>query len=129
MNLAMEIRKEKKNNLIYKATCFAGDISKVLKPMCAVVIGSVARGDFNDASDIDVVLISEKMPDVYKKRLELLYDYVFDAIEPKGYNLEEFILMYKKRNPIAIEAVEKGIIVYDEGVWNKVLDGIDALRK
>ncbi|MCR4430330.1 MAG: nucleotidyltransferase domain-containing protein [Tepidanaerobacteraceae bacterium] len=91
MNTAMEIRKEKRNNLIYEATCFAGSISKVLKPMCAVVIGSVARGDFNDASDVDVVLISDKMPDVYKKRFELIYDYVFGAIEPKGYKIEEFI--------------------------------------
>lgn len=129
MNTAMEIRKEKRNNLIYEATCFAGNISKVLKPMCAVVIGSVARGDFNDASDVDVVLISDKMPDVYKKRFELLYDYVFDAIEPKGYKIEEFISIYKKKNPIAVEAVEQGILIYDDGIWDKVLDGINALQK
>ncbi|WP_238988815.1 nucleotidyltransferase domain-containing protein [Calorimonas adulescens] len=83
------------------------------------MIGSVARGNFNESSDIDVIIISDKIPKSYKNRGELLYEYVFDAIEPKGYTTDEFKFIYRKRNPI--EAVSKGVLVHDDGIWKNIL--------
>ncbi|MEG6569806.1 nucleotidyltransferase domain-containing protein [Thermoanaerobacterium thermosaccharolyticum] len=120
MNAAMIIREKKRNNLIDIGKKYSKIISNVLHPMCAIIIGSVARGDFNDSSDIDVILISDEMPVNYKERMKLLYDHVFDAIEPKGYNTDEFKLLYFKKNPISVEAIEKGIVIYDDGIWDKL---------
>ncbi|MGJ7044807.1 nucleotidyltransferase domain-containing protein [Thermoanaerobacterium thermosulfurigenes] len=120
MNAAMIIREKKRNNLIDIGKKYSKIISDVLHPMCAIIIGSVARGDFNDNSDIDVILISDKIPANYKERMKLLYDHVFDAIEPKGYNTNEFKLLYFKKNPISVEAIEKGIVIYDDGIWDKL---------
>ncbi|MGF7400036.1 nucleotidyltransferase domain-containing protein [Thermoanaerobacterium thermosaccharolyticum] len=120
MNAAMIIREKKRNNLIDIGKKYSKIISNVLYPMCAIIIGSVARGDFNDSSDIDVILISDEMPVNYKERMKLLYDHVFDAIEPKGYNTDEFKKLYMKKNPISIEAIEKGIVIYDDGIWDKL---------
>ncbi|AGB19526.1 nucleotidyltransferase domain-containing protein [Thermoanaerobacterium thermosaccharolyticum] len=120
MNAAMIIREIKRNNLIDIGKKYWEIISNVLYPMCAIIIGSVARGDFNDNSDIDVIIISDKVPVNYKERMKLLYDHVFDAIEPKGYNTEEFKLLYFKKNPISVEAIEKGIVIHDDKIWDKL---------
>lgn len=51
--------------------------------------GSVARGDFNLHSDIDLLVIAA-LPEHPLERAEVLYRYVQGREEPKGLTFEEY---------------------------------------
>jgi len=40
---------------------FCQNIIKVMQPNCIILYGSLARGDFNERSDVDVIVISSKI--------------------------------------------------------------------
>ena len=81
----------------------------------AVVIGSVARGDFNDASDIDVIIVAEDLPMDPLKRSAVLYENVPPLVEPKAYTKDEFRKLLSKKNPIALATLSEGVILIDKG--------------
>jgi len=70
-----------------------------VKVLASAVIGSVARGDFNQASNIDVIIISDNLPDSPLARSELLYRDLPPKVEPKAFTPAEFRCMVSKRNP------------------------------
>lgn len=77
-----------------------------------VLIGSYARGDFNLWSDVDIVLVSEDLRGGPVERLRNI-----DA--PPGYEVipltpGEFMRLLEKRNAIAVEAVERGVVLRDD---------------
>jgi hypothetical protein len=95
-----------------------------------------AGGDFNLGSDIDVLIISNSLPEGFFKRIELLYHYVQGMIEPKGYTQTEFLNMFTRftdakglrfhsNNPLAIDALKNGEILLDNGFWQKLMNGTD----
>ncbi len=47
-------------------------VGHLLDAHCVVVVGSVARGDFNRWSDIDVLVVAENLPDTLAARLARL---------------------------------------------------------
>ncbi len=53
----------------------------------AIVFGSVARGDFIQESDTDLLIISDELPESSKARLDLLFEYRDQTpeIEPIGW--------------------------------------------
>ncbi len=76
-----------------------------------ILIGSYSRGDFNFWSDIDVILIAETDKPPHKRLYEIDYPAGFEIIflTPK-----EFKKLLTRKEPIAIEAITKGIIVRDD---------------
>lgn len=73
----------------------------------AWVVGSVARGDFNVWSDIDVVILVTGLPEHALPRADLFLD------KPSGVNIvaytpEEFERELKRGNPLAVEASAVG---------------------
>ncbi|HAI85874.1 MAG TPA: nucleotidyltransferase [Firmicutes bacterium] len=86
-----------------------------IRVAAAAVIGSVARGDFNPASDIDVIIVSEGLPDSPLARADLLYRDVGPGIEPKAFTRDEFERMVARRNPLAIAALTEGVVILDPG--------------
>ncbi|MGB9660350.1 MAG: nucleotidyltransferase domain-containing protein [Nitrososphaerales archaeon] len=84
----------------------------------ATLIGSYARGDFNLWSDVDIVLIADFKGNPLE-RLKLI-----DA--PYGFQIiplmkEEFLRLLERRNPIAVEVVQNGIILRDDFGINKLI--------
>jgi len=76
-----------------------------------ILIGSYARGDFNEWSDVDVVLISELTGSPLDRLKKINYPAEYEVIP---LTLVEFMRMLRKKNPIAVEAVERGIILRDD---------------
>lgn len=79
-----------------------------------VLFGSRARGDYKPWSDYDVLIIGvfdkpylERLRDV----LEALSD-ISIPIEPHPYTVEESIDMLLKGNPMIIDALSEGVILY-----------------
>ena len=80
--------------------------------VCAVVVvGSVARGDFNKWSDTDVLVIAEDLPPGPRARLALLQHDAPVGVQPVAWTESEFSARLLRRDPLALEAVSVGVVV------------------
>ena len=72
-------------------------------------------------SDIDVVIVSEGLPDNPLARADLLYRDVGARIEPKAFTRDEFESMVASRNPsLAVAALTEGVVLLDPyGVFRR----------
>lgn len=101
-----------------KARKFAYCVKRELDTnITAVLFGSYARGDFHEESDIDLLIVSEKdLPQIPHKRIDLILNCMkeYPEVEPVLLTLREFKEKYTYKNPLVVEAVEKGIVILDE---------------
>jgi len=104
-------------------------ISSHLGNFTGVLYGSMARGDNNLWSDIDFLVISDKLPQNLRKRLEFLYSLTEMSIEVKGYTRTEFLNMIEKRNPIALDSLYEGKIIADDGFWEIAMNKFEEVKK
>ena len=120
----LEERVRKQRELLDIARLFSTCVLKKYQRASIVVFGSVARGDFNEWSDIDVlVVVEDKLPSNPLKRLDTIYECLesYPLVEPVIMTLEEFHKMLGKKNPLIMEAIEKGIPVEDKlNIFNQV---------
>lgn len=91
-----------------KAREYVERLNQVVPVAEAYLVGSVARGDHNLHSDVDVVVISEPLPQHPLERAELLYRYVLPGVEPKGFTPAEWREMQRRKNPLALEVRRLG---------------------
>jgi len=90
---------------------YAEALATEVRLSAAVVFGSYARGDFNTWSDIDVLVISDQLPDDSRARLDLLWRHVDEGVSPVGWTVEEHDARRRMRDPIAVEADAVGVAV------------------
>lgn len=114
MEKIIQLRKKERENLLEKAEEYLEKLKKRIGPLSGVVFGSVSRGDFNDASDIDIVVIAEKLPTHPLRRLDVLLNPWVPGIDPKGYTPSEFEQLKQKGNPFIQLVLEEGIVLIDE---------------
>lgn len=117
MYKALKRREKEREKAIELASEYVSRLKGDIGVLAAILYGSFARGDFNYGSDIDVLIISDSLPRDTLKRIDLLYRYVQEGIEPKGYTQEEFLRIYHANNPLAIDALENGEVLSDDGFW------------
>lgn len=108
----VEVRAKEREKAIRIAQRYAGRLAKRLGPLTAYLVGSYARGDFNEGSDIDVLVVSDALPQNPLLRIEVLYSCVLPGIEPRGYTTAEFTRLLEKGDPAATEAVGLGIVAF-----------------
>lgn len=121
MRRALEERRRQRREAQRLAADYVQQLRKLLGPLTGVLYGSFARGDFNLGSDIDVLIVSDSLPTHPLARSELLYRFVRGGIEPKGYTAAEFARMLRSNNPIALEAREHGITLWDDGLLSEAM--------
>ena len=78
----------------------------------AVVAGSIARGDFNLWSDVDVVVISDALPAPGPAREQTLAGKGAPGVELHGYTSAEFAHALERGDRLALEAVESGVVLF-----------------
>ena len=82
----------------------------------AVVFGSYARGEADEYSDLDLIIVAETETPF----LERFRDYTgIYEIWPKGldmliYTPDEFERMQDEENPVVTHALGEGIVIYEE---------------
>lgn len=103
-----EKRRKQKEKIINEVKQWAMSLSF---KATVILIGSYARGDFNEWSDVDVVLISELTGSPLDRLKKISYPAEFEVIP---LTLGEFLRMLRRKNPIAVEAIERGIILRDD---------------
>ncbi len=108
---AIEERYAERERLIGLAREHASRLCERLAVRQAAVVGSVARGDFNVWSDVDVVVVVEQLPDRTLDRLELLMEGRPPRVEPIGFTPAELAEARRRRNPVVVELDSIGISV------------------
>ncbi len=93
--------------LLEAARQFVGSLDPALAVRAAVVVGSVARGDFHSGSDIDVLVVADRLPRQPLERLVAL-----DAplgIEVIAWSPQDWARATKTHNPLWAEALAQGV--------------------
>lgn len=90
-------------------------IQEILGPVTALVIGSYARGDFNQWSDIDLLIMSPDFNPNPLERLEQLAHMLkkYPSLEIVPLTPSEFQRQIKMKTPMAEEALQTGLIIKD----------------
>ena len=104
-------RRRERERLIDLGRDYVERLSTRLEVEAAAVVGSVARGDFNVWSDVDVVVIVEGLPARAPDRSGLLLVDAPPRVQPVGFSKDEFVAALGKRNPLAHEGVERGVVL------------------
>lgn len=112
MREALARRAAERERLLAVAREYFARIARRLGPCQGWVVGSVARGDFHDGSDIDVVVVASSLPAHPLERLQLLYREAPPRVEPKGFTPDEWERERRRRNPMVVEALEAGVPLY-----------------
>ena len=82
----------------------------------AIVFGSYARGDSDQYSDLDMIVIADTDKTFFKRRDD--FDAVFEvwprAIDLLIYTADEFAQMIREGNPFIERALEEGVVIYEK---------------
>ncbi len=101
-------RRAEREALLDLARAHVGRLDPDLGMRAAVVFGSVARGDFNLWSDVDLLVVAERLPPDALRRLEAL-GAPPPRVQPLGWTPEEWRRRLAGADPIASEAVSAGV--------------------
>ncbi len=102
-------RRAERQQLIDKAAVLAQGLDRQLGVRAVVVFGSVARGDFNTWSDIDVLVVASHLPTDYRERLDAMGWPPPSGVEPVVWTPQEYRRQLARGNPIAVEAEQSGV--------------------
>ena len=116
------------NNVIDVLMEYSKAVSSKLGKFTGILYGSMARGDNNLWSDIDFLVISDKLPENPLERLEYLYSFSKSPIEVKGYTRKEILKMIEKRNPLVLDALIEGKVIEDDGFWEVAREKFEEVK-
>lgn len=97
----------------------------------AILFGSRARGDHGPCSDYDLLLIGE-FEKPYLERLKVLIELdegLGIPIEPHPYTLAEALRMLEVGNPVIVDALEEGVVLYSDEEARKLFRKYQAMRR
>lgn len=114
MNRLGAERLRRREHLIDLATRYAEEAADRFGPATVLLYGSVARGDFNLWSDVDVLVVSDALPLHPLTRSESLYRFVLPGVEPKGLTLSEYREAQTKGHPFMRELARHRIVLRDD---------------
>ncbi len=106
---ALAARRAEQERLLGLAREYVHRLSRVVTIRAALVVGSVARGDFNVWSDVDVLVVAEGLPERAPERMALLLAWAPAGVQPVGFTPAELEEARRRRNPIVLEADERGV--------------------
>ncbi|MEM0153974.1 MAG: nucleotidyltransferase domain-containing protein [Ignisphaera sp.] len=114
MEKAIERRMKRAEWALNKAKEFSECVKKILSSITSVILfGSYARGDFNEWSDIDILIVVDgELPKRPIERIDIVLPCIVATeapIEPLILSREEFEKLKKKRNPAIVDAINSGI--------------------
>ena len=107
-------RRAEREALIELARDYVARLSKRLPVQSAAVAGSVARGDFNVWSDVDVLVVAEGLPWRMPERMALLLADAPPRIQPIGFTSSELERARRRGNKLVRDADEHGVSLVGE---------------
>ncbi len=110
-NPVADRRRTERRELIETARSWAATLPEALGVEAVVVFGSVARGDFNKWSDIDVLVVSDRLPSDLLVAAAVLGQGAPAGLQPVGWSGAELARRRRRGDPIARQAYEIGVVV------------------
>jgi len=101
-------RQAEQASLIELARGFVLGLPSGLGVSAAVVVGSVARGDFNAASDVDLLVVASNLADSPLRRAEEI-GAAPPRVEVVAWSPADWELALRTGNPLAVEAMKLGV--------------------
>lgn len=110
----IERRRAEQRVLLDRAERFVAALDPAMDVRAVVVFGSVARGDFNLWSDVDVLVIA---PIVDRRLLDRLCTIGRDIglVEPLAWTPDELRRRLGAHDPIAVESMAQGVWLLGDG--------------
>ncbi len=119
----MQERKRRWAELKALAEQFAERAHQALGKVTVWLYGSVARGDFNFWSDVDVLVVAERLPENLLERQALLLQLAPEGVEPIGYTLAEFEALRARCYPNLMALIQEAICLRDDwGLSERIAD-------
>ncbi|OYT48228.1 MAG: hypothetical protein B6U85_03160 [Desulfurococcales archaeon ex4484_42] len=106
-------------------------LTRELNVKAVILFGSRARGDWMPWSDYDLLIIAdfkEKYLDRISKVLDILKN-IHLPIEPHPYTISEALEMLRRGNPIIVDALEEGRILYSTAEFEILTKEYEKLKK
>lgn len=116
---ALDQRRRERERLLGLARDYMERLSRRFPIAAAAVVGSVARGDFNVWSDVDILVVAERLPERAPDRGSLLVADAPGGVQPVGFTPEEFERAWSKRNALVREATEHGVVLIGEAFFRR----------
>jgi len=104
-------REREREELLALARDYVAGLSQRVTVIAAAVVGSVARGDFNVWSDVDVVIVAKELPERTPERSALLSADAPARVQPVGFRPDEFDAARRKGNRLVREASDAGVVL------------------
>lgn len=119
----VEARRRERDRLIGLARGYVERLSRRLPVVAAAVVGSVARGDFNVWSDVDVIVVVDELPTRAPDRGSVLSTDAPPGVQAIGFTPHEFREALTAGNPLAREASEVGVVLRGDGFFRLTHEG------
>lgn len=103
-------RREQRERRLRAARGVADDLASRLELVAAVVVGSVARGDHGDTSDVDLLVVVEGLPADFRARATLV-EPDRSGVDVIAWTVAEWDRAVRARNPLAVEAQAVGHVL------------------
>jgi predicted nucleotidyltransferase len=103
--LIVERRLSERDELIERARRYVAEMGARVNVVAAYVAGSVARGDFNVWSDIDVVIVATDLPTTFADRERLFTSVISAGVQAVFFTPEEFESERRRGNALIREAI------------------------
>jgi uncharacterized protein len=101
-------RRAERDALLDRARRFAADLDTGLGVRAVAVFGSVARGDFHEASDVDVLVVADVLPARPLDRLAVL-GVPPSRVEVVAWTPDEWRRARHRGDPVALECERVGV--------------------
>jgi uncharacterized protein len=101
-------RRAERAALVRVARAYLAELDLGAAVLAAVVVGSVARGDFHDASDVDVIVVADGLPDDPAARWSLVAPRR-GLVQPVAWTPSEWRVERRRRNPLVEDALAHGV--------------------
>ena len=102
----------------------------ISRPRCVILHGSVARDQDTFNSDVDLIVVSEALPNDFPSRLDVLsaFNHSHVPIESLGYTPREFEQMLTQRHVTALDAMEFGVPLYGKRYFNRLRKEFETMK-
>lgn len=116
---AREKSDELRRRLLKDVDEVVSKVSKVTKVHSIVFFGSTARGDVNELSDIDLLLICSNAPEARK-----VVHHLNHRFEVTIYSPQKLISMAKLGLPLMHHLAREGLVLNDDGHYRKAMENL-----
>jgi len=107
----VRLRRAERQALLDLARAYVDGLGPELDVRAAVVVGSVARGDFHSASDVDVVIVAEGLPPGEAERWQRVASRR-GIVQPIAWTVEQWAQQRRRSNPLVVDALDHGVWLY-----------------